>query len=180
MGACAPTEFVQPMTNPYAPPQAVVQDVVDPNAGVVLAERGTRLGAVMLDGVIFMVMVYAPLVATAIMSGLAQRSHDESRASAMLAVGGAATLIGLGVWSWLTIKYVRSNGQSIAKKVVGIKVVRTDGTPISVARLFWVRNVLNALISMVPLYGFIDSLCIFGEARRCLHDQIADTIVIKA
>jgi uncharacterized RDD family membrane protein YckC len=30
------------------------------------------------------------------------------------------------------------------------------------------------------LYGLIDSLLIFRESRRCLHDNIADTIVVKA
>ena len=29
-------------------------------------------------------------------------------------------------------------------------------------------------------YSIIDSLMIFGEQRRCIHDYIADTIVIRA
>jgi hypothetical protein len=33
---------------------------------------------------------------------------------------------------------------------------------------------------MIPLFGIIDALFIFGDARQCLHDKIADTIVIKA
>jgi hypothetical protein len=30
------------------------------------------------------------------------------------------------------------------------------------------------------LYGLVDVLLIFGEARQCVHDKLADTIVIKA
>lgn len=45
------------MTNPYAPPQAIVQDIVDPTAGIQLADRGTRFGAALLDGLLFGVMV---------------------------------------------------------------------------------------------------------------------------
>jgi hypothetical protein len=58
--------------------------------------------------------------------------------------------------------------------------VRTDGTPASLGRVWWLRNVVNGLISIIPLYGFIDTLFIFGESRQCLHDKLADTIVVKA
>jgi uncharacterized RDD family membrane protein YckC len=168
------------MTNPYAPPQVAVQDIVDPQTGIVLADRGTRLGAAILDSIIFMAMVYAPLIVTAVVAGMTRPAGDETGATAMLGVGIGVALLGLGVWLWFTVKYVKRNGQSIGKKYLGIKVVRTDGRPISVGRLIALRNVLNGLISIIPLYGLIDSIFIFGEARRCLHDQIADTIVIKA
>ena len=90
------------------------------------------------------------------------------------------TLVGFAVWCWLTISTMKRNGQSIAKKILGIKVVRSDGSPASLGRIFWLRNVVNGLISIIPLYGLIDALFIFGESRQCLHDKIADTIVVKA
>jgi len=58
--------------------------------------------------------------------------------------------------------------------------VRSDGAPASLGRIFWLRNVLNGLISVIPIYGIIDSLFIFSESRQCLHDKIADTIVVNA
>lgn len=89
-------------------------------------------------------------------------------------------LIGFIAWCWLTITFVRRNGQSIAKKMLHIKVVRSDGSLVSLGRIFWLRNVANAAFSLVPFYGFVDMLFIFGEQRQCLHDKIADTIVVKA
>jgi uncharacterized RDD family membrane protein YckC len=165
------------MTNPYAPPQAAVLDIEDPGLSATLAERVTRLGAAILDGFIFAGMVYLPLILTATVSDAA---GGESNTGPLLALFGLLTVVGFGAWCWLTILYVTRNGQSIAKKITGIKVVRSDGTPISLGRIFWLRNVVNGLISIIPLYGLIDALFIFGDSRQCLHDKIADTIVIKA
>jgi hypothetical protein len=39
---------------------------------------------------------------------------------------------------------------------------------------------VNTVLAFVPFYGVVDALLIFGEARQCVHDKIADTIVIKA
>jgi len=178
-------ENLQPMTNPnpYAPPQAVVQDVVDPASGIQLADRITRLGAAILDGLVFGVMVYVPLIVGALIAGAAQASVSVGRQQpgfAGLGIGMMLGLVGFAAWLWLTIKYLRENSQSIGKKACRIKLVRHDGSPVSLSRVVWLRNVLNAILGLIPLYGLVDVLFIFGESRRCVHDHIADTIVIKA
>jgi uncharacterized RDD family membrane protein YckC len=167
------------MTNPYAPPVAAVRDIVDPLALSVPADRGTRLGAAILDSIFFMAAVYLPLIVTAAAAG-ASPNASEDQVGMGVAIGFGVALIGFIVWCWFTIVYMKRNGQSLGKKVTGIKVVRSDGSPVSLARLIWMRNVLNWVISIIPLYGLIDSLFIFGESRQCLHDKIADTIVVKA
>jgi uncharacterized RDD family membrane protein YckC len=168
------------MTNPYAPPQAAVLDIVDPAAGVVLADRGTRLGASILDGLIVGVMVYLPIIVAAVVSGAAQAGSNDPPDLSGLGIGMMLAVAGFVVWLAITIKFLMANGQSIGKKACGIKVVRRDGSRASVSRLIWLRNVVNGVLGLIPLYGLIDALFIFGEARRCLHDHIADTIVIKA
>jgi uncharacterized RDD family membrane protein YckC len=167
------------MTNPYAPPRAAVQDVAVADDVALPAERGARLGAAILDGIIFTAMVYLPLIFTATMAGAADRAGREGDPVGMVVVGGLVTLAGGIAWCWLTTLYVLRNGQSIAKKLLKIKVVRSDGSRASFARIFWLRNIVNGLLSLIPLYGLIDVLFIFGESRQCLHDKIADTIVIK-
>lgn len=163
------------MTNPYAPPQAVVLDIADPRLDTRLAERGTRLVASILDGLIFAGMVYLPLILTSVATSAESRDGGGGMG---VVIGALLTLVGFVAWSWLTIRYVVRNGQSIGKKITGIKVVRSDGTPVTLGRIFWLRNVVNGLISIIPLYGLIDALFIFGESRQCLHDKIADTIVV--
>ena len=79
---------------------------------------------------------------------------------------------------------VKRNGQTIGKKLAGIKVVRSDGSKASLGRIFWLRNIVNAIPSAIPflgsLYGLVDHLFIFGDKRQCLHDKIADTVVVTA
>jgi uncharacterized RDD family membrane protein YckC len=89
-------------------------------------------------------------------------------------------LAGLIAWAWLTILFVSRDGQSIGKKMMGIRVARSDGSQASLGRIFWLRNVVNTVLAFLPFYGLVDMLLIFGEARQCVHDKIADTIVIKA
>jgi uncharacterized RDD family membrane protein YckC len=176
-GVARADESVTRMTNPYAPPRTVVQDIVRPQSGVALADRGARLGATILDSLIFAGMVYVPMFFAAF---TAEAATSGESAATMVLGAGALTIVGFAVWCWLNIRYVLRNGQSIGKKLVGIKVVRADGTAVSLGRIFWLRNALNAAISIVPLYGLIDILFIFGSSHQCLHDKIADTIVVKA
>jgi uncharacterized RDD family membrane protein YckC len=168
------------MTNPYAPPRAAVRDVIDLASPFEHADRGSRLGAAILDGFIFFGMVFTPMFVGSVLGASTRDAGAISGDGAALVIAGALTLVGFGAWCWLTLRYVRRNGQSIGKKLVNIKVVRTDGSAVSLSRFFWLRNVVNSLIGFVPLYGFIDVLFIFGESRQCLHDKIADTMVIKA
>jgi uncharacterized RDD family membrane protein YckC len=155
--------------NPYAPPRATVQDVADPAATA--ADRGTRLVAVILDGIIVIAMIYIPLI---IAGGL----HPHSIVNR--GIGGLLALAGFVAWCWLTILFISRNGQSIGKKMLGIKVVSADGSPASLGQIIFLRNVVNTVLGVVPFYGLVDALLIFGETRRCVHDRIAGTIVIKA
>ena len=163
------------MTNPYAPPQAIVEDIVDPFERVVLADRGTRLGAAILDGFIFAGLVYLPLMVPLGLNSAA----GENGSDTIVLIGSALAMMGFVVWIGLTIRYVLRNGQSIAKKITGIKVVRSDGSPVNLGRIFWMRNVANGILSIIPLYGLIEILFIFSESRQCIHDKLADTIVVK-
>jgi uncharacterized RDD family membrane protein YckC len=169
------------MTNPYAPPQAIVQDIADSRVPIMLADRGTRLGAAILDGLILFAMIYLPfLVAIFAQGGLEGEPALEEGINPIAIIGIVVMIAGFVAWCWLTILYVKRNGQSIAKKLLNIKVVRSDGSPASLGRIFWLRNVVNGLLGVIPLYGLVDVLFIFGETRQCLHDKIADTIVVRA
>lgn len=163
------------MDNPYAPPTAIVEDIVAVDAELIPAGRGTRFGAALLDNVVLSAMVYLPFLAG---SALSSGAGMEVAAG----VGVLLGFIGFAIWSFFTIKYVRANGQSFGKRALNIKVVRTNGAPVSLARIVFLRNALNSAISAIPVigvaYGLGDAMAIFREDRRCIHDRLADTIVI--
>ena len=155
--------------NPYAAPSAVVDDVT-PAGEFELADRMARLGAALVDGLLLMPMYYV--------FGLTQL-HQTPNPAVAAGVGlYALVLIAVD----LTLLY--RNAQTIGKKLLGIKIARKDGSRATLSRIFWLRGVVNAIPGFIPyigwLYSLIDILFIFGEPRRCIHDYIADTVVIKA
>jgi uncharacterized RDD family membrane protein YckC len=166
--------------NPYAPPQAEVGDAIDRDAGAELASRGARLGAALLDGLIASVLIGLPLLVGMNFDAAAAGNWE----TAFTPVGWILAGIGSLVYTVITIYLVHKNGQTIAKKIVGIKVVRSDRSRASLGRIFWLRNVVNGIPGAIPyignVYGLVDSLFIFGESRQCIHDKIADTIVVNA
>jgi uncharacterized RDD family membrane protein YckC len=159
-------------TNPYAPPQAAVQDVVDSDIQE-RAGRGTRLLTTILDSIILGAVVTLPTII-----GVALNGSSVPGVSAI--PFDLLMLAGIVGWLWLTVMFVARNGQSIGKKITGIKVVRSDGSKASLGRIVLLRNALNLLLTMIPLYLLADVLLIFSDKQQCAHDKLADTIVIKA
>ena len=165
--------------NPYAPPRARVHDVAAPKASIVLAERSSRLGAAIVDSLIFSAMVYIPMVIGMVMAG-ASIDAEGNGGGTFAMLGMLLAVVGFAVWTWLTLKQMGATGQSLAKKYFNIKVVHTDGSPVSLSTLIFKRNVLTWLLSIIPLYGLIEVLFIFSDSRQCLHDKLADTLVVEA
>ena len=173
-----------PANNKYAPPKSEVADVPDDD---VKASRGSRLGASIIDSlIIFLPMIPAYMQAMPLLMRAGVQRNAFAVWGIVAGTGGWFYVGALWAVIILTINGILAyrNGQSIAKKWLGIKDVRTDGSRVSFARIFWLRNVLNIAISFMPLigsfYGLIDVLFIFGSAKRCVHDYIADTIVVRA
>lgn len=104
----------------------------------------------------------------------------------------AFTLLSLFVVFIVQMALLATRGQTIGKIIMGIRIVdaRTGEHP-GWARLILLRTIVNWLISgtlnAVPLVGpglsgiyfIVDSLFIFREDRRTIHDLIAGTRVDK-
>ena len=73
------------------------------------------------------------------------------------------------------------DGQSLGKKALNIRIVvqRTGENGGFVPNVL-LRMILNGMLGFIPFYGVIDIVFIFRKDRRCIHDLIAGTVVVKA
>ncbi len=181
--------------NYYAPPQSVVADISSYDLPFEKATRLSRLGAVLLDGLIFSIPLI-PSYATAVRVMAQAHPNGFNYAAVWSAMASAGIYFYAGlminlVLIVITTVLVHRNAQTIGKKLVGIKVARTDGSRATLARIFWLRYLVSAVIMYLryfgglyafvsTLYSLVDTCMIFGGQRRCCHDRIADTIVIRA
>jgi len=164
-------------SNPYAPPRGAVEDI---SAGedLELAGRAVRLAAAIADGLIVCFMVYAPAVI--VLAAMGGFSEPEVQDDAVWIATGTVFFAGAVAWAWITVLLVARHGQTMGKRLLEIRVVRSDGSKASLGRIFWLRNFVNGLLGIIPLYSIVDPLLIFGARRQCIHDLIADTIVVQA
>lgn len=147
-----------------------------------LAARWQRLLATMIDGVlvpsltIFLVMV----------AGVVEDAEDFTDRWWILHV------LGLAVFSYLLLNgyLLWRHGQTIGKKVLGIAIYAAGQTqsedikPASLWRLVCIRALFFPLlfIAIIPWFAppaLLDQIFIFGKRRRCLHDYVSGTVVLK-
>jgi uncharacterized RDD family membrane protein YckC len=175
------------VTNPYAPPTAEVEDIAVAIGPIERASRLSRLAAVIVDSIIGGVLVYVPMMIGFVIVGSPLNLSNPQSLEAnpeLFAVPLGLAAVGMIIWAGLTVMYVLANGQTIGKKIVGIKVVRADGTRASFPRILFLRNGINTLVGFIPFvgiaYAIVDTLFIFRQDERCIHDRLADTIVVQA
>jgi len=163
------------IVNPYAPGEANL--IRERRAQLEPADRLTRLFAVLVDSGVFVV---AGILAAMVAPGLL----DGGNSNENLALLGTVGVVALVAWLVYNLKLMHEFGQTFGKKVMGIKVVRTDGSHLGLVRWITHRILVIGFVSAIPYVGWIvsfaDVLAIFRESRQCLHDQIADTMVIVA
>jgi len=168
--------------NPYEAPATPLPPSglppTSPDTPFIKAERGTRFLAALADGGMYFGMALFLVLGAALLPKGASHSGP---AGAVLLTIGALGFLGLLIYNLVLL---HQHGQSLGKRWLNIRIVRSNGERAGLGRLFWLRMFVPGLITRIPLIGWVfalaDPLCIFGEERRCLHDRIADTIVVSA
>jgi uncharacterized RDD family membrane protein YckC len=92
-------------------------------------------------------------------------------------------LIGFVVFIALQGYFLYTYGQTIAKKILGMRIVTMQNEKPDFAKLLTMRYGVVYLINQVPIlnlfFTLANALCIFiGNDRRCIHDHFAGTKVI--
>jgi uncharacterized RDD family membrane protein YckC len=151
----------------------------------VLAGRGTRLVAFLLNTVLWI----APVVLGSLAAPEAWDDPQQVRdpvTGELVQAHERATLIfgGIMLGGWLLVLIVNAvlvgtRSQSIGKLLVGIEIRREDGSHAGFWRIVGLRWLVSAAIgATVPFYSLVNPAFIFRRDRRCVHDLIADTIVV--
>jgi uncharacterized RDD family membrane protein YckC len=165
--------------NPYQPPTTEVPFASGSvSQGPLLATRGSRLAAALIDGLLVMAVVL-PLqwALGAFDGGLTAYSQDKVAQIPWIFAGFAVQLAIHGY-------FLATRAQSVGKIIMGIKIVTLDGQNADFKRIVLRRILPISVLSVVPVVGsFIataDCLLVFRKDQRALHDQIAGTRVIRA
>lgn len=136
-----------------------------------------RFAAKIIDNLIVGVTSFAITFVLGVGTGLMSASsrHDGMERTVLI-----AQLLGNAIQIALMVAYgtffVGKFGATPGKMACRLKVVRSDGTPLTYGRAF--GRVFATGVSYMTLYiGFI--LAAFDDEKRALHDRMCDTRVIR-
>lgn len=140
---------------------------------------GARAVAQLVDGIISLLVFTIVGGASALVLGGGVAALTRSPVATMVTVGPAAMLVGglaggavpiLLEWAW--------NGETVGKRLVGIRVVSLDGHRLGLGAAV-TRNLLAgvdaAFFALVGLVAMATS-----PARQRVGDRVAGTIVVRA
>ncbi|KPC53064.1 RDD family protein [Amantichitinum ursilacus] len=169
------------MTTPnlYQAPAASLQPAPEYLGFAEPATRSQRFQAAALD---FLYLGVPPLFMSLVLPRLGLEQSTLQLYTGLLEVV-------YGVICIMNLRMMMRHRQSLGKRHIGIRIVRSDGSEISLRRLFLLRaGVLAVAVTMLNFVtvglGFafkcVDGLFVFNSRRQCLHDMLADSKVIQA
>ncbi|BBB26721.1 RDD family protein [Amphritea japonica] len=161
--------------NIYSAPEANLE--VTEEFELVLASRWTRFWAALLD-TLFLSIVFVP--AMYLLGIWDQLMADQLSTMSDILLSALVLVAYIILNSYL----LANSGQTIGKKLLNIRVVDFETEELLP---FWkivgVRYIPFFILSQIPAagqtIGLIDSLFIFKKDKRCLHDLLANTKVVK-
>lgn len=175
-----PPESEIPVVNPYQSPQAVISDSAEYSGAVVLASRWQRLGAAIID-ILLSAILTVPIWYIAYKDPQQFRVLFEENE---LLIGIVASLSVIGFFFLCHGILLARYGQTVGKRMLGIAIVDFKTNQIlSLKRVIGARYVPQWLVGFIPLLSsilpLINVLAIFGKEKRCIHDLLANTKVVK-
>ncbi|MCA9002109.1 MAG: RDD family protein, partial [Planctomycetes bacterium] len=162
--------------------QLPLEDVQQP-----LASLLQRLLGALVDGTLGWICLFGPVIAAGDWGWLMEKlgSGDASQVEQALGeMNYPATPILLGVLAAINMYLLYRDGQTIGKRMLGTRILRTSGQRAGLIRILVLRVWVPAILYMAPYVGglilMVGPLPIFLPRRRCLHDYLADTKVVRA
>ena len=158
------------MDNPYAAPAAELQNPTE----LELAGRGQRLGAAVIDSLIAMTVIIPVMFFFGLFG-------EETKMSFLTNV--SLVILNIAVFIAVHGYSLKTSGQTVGKRLLGIRIVGLDGQLRPLPDLILKRYIPISLAGVVPVVGsflpLLDVILIFRNDRRCAHDFLAGTQVVK-
>jgi uncharacterized RDD family membrane protein YckC len=151
-----------------------------------LAGWGSRVGAQLIDGVILLVGAFAILLLFGSVFSVGFFADDQTGVVSLL-VGLFFAVIAIAIVSLLyaPLMMARTNGKTLGRMAVNIRVVRAKGEPMTfgfaMLREVGVKGLLFGIAGSVTfgLANLADALWpLWDDENRALHDFVVDTRVI--
>jgi len=145
--------------------------------GYQVAGIGSRFLASLLDTVLIVLLQVAILIVMAlIIRAVDQTAFSEQISGWAYAV--FAMVAAIFYWGYYIFFEMLWNGQSPGKRWVGLRVIRADGTPITLSESL-IRNIARLVDFLPAAYGIgIITMFIDQQSRR-LGDLAAGTLVVQ-
>lgn len=166
-------------SNPYASPNALLIEI--PAEGPELASYSLRFGGAFIDGMVGAIILFPLLYAFGFVN------WEEMKLGIQPDLLDKARNAVLGFLAFLVIQgyFLSQSGQTIGKKILGMRIVTLDNAKPDFFKLIFFRYMILRAIYLVPVAGAVFSManCIsifIGKDRRCIHDRFAGTKVILA
>jgi len=153
-----------------------------------LAGWGSRAGAQLIDGLIVGVGAVILLIPFGAALGLTSLGEGEGGVvAAIMAVIAWVVCLAVVALLYAPAMMARTNGQTLGRMATNIRVVRTDGQPITfgfaMLREVVVKTILFGVAGAVTggIANLLDYLWpLWDEENRALHDFLVNTRTVKA
>lgn len=166
--------------NPYASPETDPVLTVPVGGALELATPSERFFGAFMDGLIGL-GVAIPLWIVFYFFGVF-RSFAEM---GQMGFGFTLLLTVIHFPLYMAVQWssLKTTGQTLGKKIAKTRIVTMDGKKPEMNDLVFKRYAFVTVLSLIPVAGgvlsLVDALLVFKADRRCLHDMVAGTQVVK-
>jgi len=162
----------------YSTPESELETEENSSEITNLATRWQRLWASLIDGLTIAVITIPTMYFTGGFDGIAQGIQPSLGYTLLIAA------LGIIVFLIINAKSLIHNGQTVGKRLLGIKIVDLNGSLPSIKQHLIKRYTVYFIPGQIPVVGqvfsLINLLFIFAKQKRCVHDYAAGTKVVKS
>jgi uncharacterized RDD family membrane protein YckC len=135
----------------------------------------SRLVAYVVDLAILGAVAAIVLIVTSFLEGFVPRTGTVARITSLL-LAASAIAVNIGIYFGYEVGFVVLAGQTPGKRLMGVRVVSTDGGPVRPGMAF--RRVIGLWLAWILLLGYL--MVLIDDRRQGLQDKLANTFVVYA